>query len=49
MRTMFYVIQLLDGFSTTSDNVNGLLPTYMKESGLVPEQEPKEKSATTKM
>ena len=24
---------MLDGFKTTSDNVNGLMPEYMKKSG----------------
>lgn len=35
MRLVFYLVQVLDGFKTTNDNVNGLLPQYMKEAGLV--------------
>jgi ubiquinone/menaquinone biosynthesis C-methylase UbiE len=34
MRAAFYGIQLLDGFATTSDNVNGLLPTLFADAGL---------------
>lgn len=30
MRLAFYFVQFLDGFKTTTDNVNGLLPSYMK-------------------
>lgn len=33
MRTAFYLIQLLDGFKTTTDNVKGLLPSYMTQAG----------------
>lgn len=33
MRVMFYVVQLLDGFKTTTDNVNGLLPAYLTNTG----------------
>jgi len=33
MRAMFYMVQILDGFETTSDNVNGLLPGMMAEAG----------------
>jgi len=29
MRFTFYIVQVLDGFKTTSDNVNGLIPEYM--------------------
>lgn len=32
MRVMFYVVQLLDGFKTTTDNVNGLLPEYLRNA-----------------
>jgi ubiquinone/menaquinone biosynthesis C-methylase UbiE len=32
-RFLFYSIQLLDGFTTTSDNVKGLLPTLIEEAG----------------
>jgi ubiquinone/menaquinone biosynthesis C-methylase UbiE len=35
MRALFYLIQLLDGFKTTADNVNGLLPEFMRRSGFV--------------
>jgi hypothetical protein len=33
MRGLFYGIQLLDEFETTSDNVRGLLPTMLQEAG----------------
>lgn len=33
MRIAFYSVQLLDGFKTTRDNVNGLLPNYMRKAG----------------
>lgn len=33
MRAAFYTVQFLDGFETTSDNVAGWLPEYMKEQG----------------
>ena len=33
MRLAFYQVQLLDGFSTTTDNVKGLLPIYLNEAG----------------
>ena len=33
MRFTFYIVQMLDGFKITSDNVNGLMPEYMKKSG----------------
>lgn len=33
MRGAFYTVQLLDGFKTTNDNVNGLLPDYIKQAG----------------
>lgn len=32
-RALFYTIQLLDGFSNTSDHVEGRLPRYLSESG----------------
>lgn len=35
MRLAFLGIQLLDGFRTTRDNVQGLLPQFMSDSGLV--------------
>lgn len=34
MRTLFFLVQILDGFSTTSDNVKGLLPSFLKQAGL---------------
>ena len=33
MRTAFYTIQLLDGFKTTTDNVDGRLPDYITKAG----------------
>jgi len=33
MRINFYLVQLLDGFKTTKDNVKGLLPSYMINAG----------------
>lgn len=33
MRGLFVVVQLLDGFETTGDNVAGMLPKLMTESG----------------
>ena len=33
MRFLFYGIQLLDGFETTTDNVNGRLLKAMEEAG----------------
>ena len=33
MRFLFYQIQLLDGFKTTADNINGVLPKLMKTVG----------------
>lgn len=35
MRVAFIMIQLLDGFKTTSDNAKGLLPLYMKKAGFI--------------
>jgi ubiquinone/menaquinone biosynthesis C-methylase UbiE len=35
MRIKFLLVQLLDGFATTTDNVNGLMPTYIKNAGFV--------------
>ncbi len=32
-RVLFYAVQLLDGFETTRENVEGLLPEYMAQSG----------------
>ena len=33
MRQLFYPVQALDGFATTSDNVQGRLPEFMRECG----------------
>jgi ubiquinone/menaquinone biosynthesis C-methylase UbiE len=33
MRFSFYVVQFLDGFKTTSDNINGLLPQFIADAG----------------
>ncbi len=33
MRSLFYLIQILDGFNTTSDNVKGLLPEMFRKCG----------------
>jgi ubiquinone/menaquinone biosynthesis C-methylase UbiE len=33
LRLGFFVVQLLDGFKTTTDSVQGMLPTYMDEAG----------------
>lgn len=33
MRFLFYIVQILDGFKTTNDNVNGLLPKFMEQAG----------------
>ena len=35
MRMAFCVVQLLDGFESTSDNVKGLLPDLMRQAGLI--------------
>ena len=35
MRGLFYIIQVIDGFETTSDNVNGVLPHLMEDAGFV--------------
>lgn len=33
MRCLFYIVQLLDGFKTTRDNVKGILPELIEKSG----------------
>jgi len=35
MRALFYIVQLLDGFETTTANVNGVLPELMEKAGFV--------------
>ena len=32
-RFLFYAVQLLDGFKTTTDNVNGLMPDFIQGAG----------------
>jgi len=39
MRSAFFLVQLLDGFKTTTDNVNGLLPEFFSKAGLQQVQE----------
>ena len=34
MRGAFFLIQLLDGFATTTDNVKGKIPEFLREAGL---------------
>ncbi len=41
MRAAFLLVQVLDGFETTTDNVNGLLPVLMEEAGFVGVEETK--------
>lgn len=33
MRLMFHIVQLLDGYKTTNDNVKGKLPNIIKQAG----------------
>lgn len=33
MRAAFYLVQLLDGFANTTDNVNGLMPDFIAQAG----------------
>src|SRR4029078_7875318 len=33
MRALFYGVQLLDGFATTAENVEGMLPELFREAG----------------
>lgn len=35
MRCLFYIVQVLDGFETTSDSVSGVLPELMRKAGFV--------------
>lgn len=39
MRVAFLGIQLLDGFTTTADNVRGLLPQFMRDAGFADVEE----------
>lgn len=34
MRGAFFLIQLLDGFATTTDNVKGKIPQFLRDAGL---------------
>lgn len=38
-RMLFYIVQILDGFKTTQENVEGLLPQYMIDCGFEKVQE----------
>lgn len=40
MRWAFYIVQLLDGFATTNDNVNGLMPEFIMNAGFSDVDEP---------
>jgi len=40
MRTAFLLVQMLDGFETTADNVRGLLPELFRAAGFEDIQEP---------
>jgi SAM-dependent methyltransferase len=40
MRTAFLLVQMLDGFETTVDNVSGLLPELFRSAGFEDIQEP---------
>lgn len=33
MRLTFYLVQILDGFETTADNVNGRIPEFLERAG----------------
>ena len=33
MRVLFLIVQMLDGFATTTDNVAGRLPEFLRASG----------------
>ena len=39
-RTAFLLVQMLDGFETTADNVKGLLPELLRSAGFEDVQEP---------
>ena len=39
MRMMFLVVQLLDGFATTTDSVRGRLVTFMSDAGFIEVEE----------
>jgi ubiquinone/menaquinone biosynthesis C-methylase UbiE len=44
MRFLFLFVQILDGFKTTSENVNGLLPKYIDKCGFSNVKETKQYS-----
>lgn len=33
MRILYFLVQLFDGFTTTTDNVKGVLPQLMRDAG----------------
>jgi ubiquinone/menaquinone biosynthesis C-methylase UbiE len=39
MRIAYYLVQIMDGFESTTDNVKGLLPLYMEQVGFKNGQE----------
>ena len=39
MRAAFVIVQLIDGFATTTDNVQGRLPDFMREAGFADARE----------
>lgn len=39
MRAAFVIVQLIDGFATTTDNVQGRLPDFMREAGFTDARE----------
>lgn len=41
MRGAFFLVQLLDGFATTTENVQGKLPDYFREAGFIDVEETK--------
>jgi ubiquinone/menaquinone biosynthesis C-methylase UbiE len=41
MRGAFFLVQMLDGFATTTENVNGKLPNYFREAGFANVKETK--------
>lgn len=39
MRILYYQVQVFDGFSNTTDNVEGRLPEFMRDAGLISVEE----------
>jgi hypothetical protein len=33
MRAAFFLVQLLDGFDSTQDNIKGLIPQFLRDAG----------------